>query len=323
VSGGYIWTVGQGGFETTNKNLCVLWEHLPLPAYHSCEFQYVLVIAWTVVILTAAVWVIVSAARLISRVQSRRNRLFAHWLLLAIFVIGTGVSLVKLIQQYSPSLTAEVTNTANRPLADESPASAISPAEKTFDFSPTIYYESRSIKAPDGRETKLYETNFYVIVSNPSDDGKTLRNVQAEIRGYETPVVAAIRGSASDKIDLKHGQAGFFLLGRTVGTEFSGNFVGSTTYADDKLKQYDFIIASGTKPVFEVWSFDNVYRFGLQPSDAVVWKLTVLISAEDKKSRQVVLDVNPTAHVPVSYENGGQIPRPEKAPPLKASPPPQ
>jgi hypothetical protein len=89
---------------------------------------------------------------------------------------------------------------SNRLLPNNAPATVR--ADETFGFGQTIYYESRSIKAPDGRETRLYETKFSIVVSNASEDGKTLRDVQAEIHGYETPVLAGIRGFAFDKIDL-------------------------------------------------------------------------------------------------------------------------
>jgi hypothetical protein len=192
---------------------------------------------------------------------------------------------------------------SNRLLPNNAPATVR--ADETFGFGQTIYYESRSIKAPDGRETRLYETKFYIVVSNASEDGKTLRDVQAEIHGYETPVLAGIRGFAFDKIDLKHGQTAFFFLGRTIGTDYLGNFVGDTTYENDRLKQYDHNIASGRKPTFEVWSVDNVYRYGLNdPPPSTGWKLLVLISAEDKKSKQIILDINPVNQIPVSYEKG-------------------
>jgi hypothetical protein len=97
----------------------------------------------------------------------------------------------------------------------------------TYRFGETIYIESRSVLAPDGRDTKLYETNFFIVVSNALEDGRTLRSLQVEIRGYETPVIAPIRGNQPEKIDLKHGQAAFFQVGRIVRSHFFGNFVGT------------------------------------------------------------------------------------------------
>jgi hypothetical protein len=57
--------------------------------------------------------------------------------------------------------------------------------DTTFTIGPNIYSEARSVRAPDGRETNLYENTFYLIVANSSEDGKTLRRVQVEYRGYE------------------------------------------------------------------------------------------------------------------------------------------
>jgi hypothetical protein len=140
----------------------------------------------------------------------------------------------------------------------------------------------------------------------PLEDGKTLRSLQAEIRGYETPVIAPIRGTQFEKIDLKHGQAVFFLVGRIVSSHFFGNFVGTATYDLNRLKSYDYNIAS-SKPKFEVWAFDNVYRYALTepPPMPVGWKLIILVSAEDRKSQQIVLTVRPgDEKAPLTYANG-------------------
>ena len=184
-------------------------------------------------------------------------------------------------------------------------AKLVTATGSSFDLGNEIYRETKSIKTTDGRDTKLYETAFYLVVSNNSVDGSTMRNVQAEIVGYETPVVAPIRSSSADKVDLNHGQAGFFLVGKTVGGDFSGNFVGDTTYVPEKLGRYVHNIASGRKPTFEIWSYDNVYRYGLNDDkEKMDWPLTVVISADDRKSKQVALAVRPRDQIPINYVEG-------------------
>ncbi len=178
-------------------------------------------------------------------------------------------------------------------------------ASSPFDVGNQIYRETRSIKTTAGRDTKPYETAFYLVVSNNSVDGGTMRNVQAEIVGYETPVVASVRGSSADRVDLKHGQAAFFLIGKTIGGDFSGNFVGDTIYVPDKLRRYVQNIASSRKPTFEVWSYDNVYRYGLNDDkEKMDWPLTVVVSADDRKSKQVALTVRPIDQIPINYAEG-------------------
>jgi hypothetical protein len=174
--------------------------------------------------------------------------------------------------------------------------------DEAFALGQAIYYESRSVRAPDKRDTRFFETKFYIVVCDRMEDGKTLRNVQAEIYGYDTPVVAAIRDFNFNKIDLKHSQIAYFLLGKTVGSDFLGNFVGVVNYDRDLLKRYEHNIVSGFKPTFEVWSYENIYRFGLNDPPLEGWKLGILISADDKKSRRVILDVNPSKRIPIRYE---------------------
>ncbi len=71
VTLGFAWTVGQNGLNQTNRNLCELWENLPLPRYRACEFQNVLVIFWMVAALACAVWITIELYRLIRRSKLR------------------------------------------------------------------------------------------------------------------------------------------------------------------------------------------------------------------------------------------------------------
>jgi hypothetical protein len=65
VTLGFTWTVGQGGLKQTNSNLCELWSSLNLPAYPTCEFQFVLPIVWALAFLVACVWMAVELFRVI------------------------------------------------------------------------------------------------------------------------------------------------------------------------------------------------------------------------------------------------------------------
>jgi len=175
----------------------------------------------------------------------------------------------------------------------------------TYALAPHIYSEAHSIKAKNGRETKLYENTFYLVVGNSSDDGATLKRVQAEIQGYETPVLAPIKDSALSEIDLKHGQWAFFAVGRIVSTANIGLFKGSVTIDDDQLKFFEHNVPLGGLK-FDVWSFDNKRHYGLggpsYPSDG--WKMTMLISSQDKKSKQIALNIDPqNQKTPVTYDS--------------------
>jgi hypothetical protein len=169
LSAGYVWTVGQGGFESTNKNLCTLWAHLPLPAYQSCEFQYVLVIAWALVILVAAAWLFVSTVRLIGGILNRRKRLFAHWLLFAVFLLGAASSLYLLIGQYRNGQVASSSQT-DPPFSKNV---AGPPIEWRFDKPVTIFWYSRK----PGEAVRI--ESIVINATNKSDFA--LKNVSATI----------------------------------------------------------------------------------------------------------------------------------------------
>src|SRR6478752_4065308 len=100
VTTGFTWTVGQSGLHQTNTNLCDLWKSLPLPAYPSCEFQFILPIIWGFAFCLAVVWACIELFRLIQRLTARRNRLLFYSLLSSLFLIGTVVSFAFLVAEY-------------------------------------------------------------------------------------------------------------------------------------------------------------------------------------------------------------------------------
>lgn len=176
----------------------------------------------------------------------------------------------------------------------------------TFAIEPHVYSESRSIKAPDGRETNLYENTFHLIVANLSEDGKTLRKVHTEYRGYEAPVIAEIKDSTASEVDIKHGNAAFFVIGRIVSPKNIGLFKGSITMDDDLLKTFEHP-AYGERPTVYVGKIGSRYQFGLgsPPYPPTGWVLVAVISAEDKKSRVVKLNVDARDQKnPVTFAKG-------------------
>ena len=110
VTAGFTWTVGQSGLKQTNSNLCELWNSLPLPAYPSCEFQYVLPVIWIVVFGAFVVWACVELFRLVRRLMARRNRMLAYSVLTAFFLIGSTVSVIFLVAEYRRPGMAEGRN---------------------------------------------------------------------------------------------------------------------------------------------------------------------------------------------------------------------
>lgn len=163
-----------------------------------------------------------------------------------------------------------------------------------FFIDPNIYSESRAVKASDGRETSLYENTFYLVVANQSDDGKTLRKVQVEYRGYDAPLPAEIKDSTLSDADIKHGNGAFFAIGRIVSLKNIGMFKGSVIIDDDHLKSFEhndmldaisFHVSGGSKGKYH-------FALGNPPYPPTGWILIAVISAEDKKSRVVRLTID-------------------------------
>jgi hypothetical protein len=181
----------------------------------------------------------------------------------------------------------------------------VSVSDGAFALGADIYSEARSIKATDGRETQFYESTFYLIIGNLAEDGKTLKRVQARIEGYETPVLAAIKDSSSNQIDIRHGEWAYFVIGRIVSKKNIGTFKGSVTVEDSRLRAFENNIPQGTFS-FDVWSFETKREYGLasRPEFPDPWELKLVISADDRISMPIILNIDPLNHrTPVTYLN--------------------
>ncbi|MCP3466273.1 hypothetical protein [Bradyrhizobium sp. CCGUVB23] len=163
-----------------------------------------------------------------------------------------------------------------------------------FELGAHIYTESRLVKAESGRDTGLHENTFYLVVANSSDDGSTIRKVQVEIRGYEAPVASEIKDTETSEIDIKHGNAAFFVLGRIVSSSIMGVAVGSVTIEDRYLEMFEHNVQRGMLR-FDVGTRGNKYRFALalETDRPSIWNLIAVISADDRRSVPIDLMIDP------------------------------
>src|SRR5262245_6951089 len=60
---GYVWTVGQAGLNSTNKNLCELWNAVwPWP-WESCAFHTAILMLWAVAAIVSLTFLITELVR--------------------------------------------------------------------------------------------------------------------------------------------------------------------------------------------------------------------------------------------------------------------
>ena len=236
-------------------------------------------LALPVAIASGIVWLIVLAVF----IYRNRRRISERWKMaigLSLLIFGCVISIVGLTIMASGTSTNAVI------------AKLIPNSGSPFKVEEHIYVESLAIQRTDETETKFFENVFYLVVGNRSQDGKTLREVQARIQGYETPVrLASIAGTTSSFTDMQHGEYAFFQIGRLVSTKRYGRYGGAIGI--DNLTEYDHNIPIGVL-AFEVWSSDSKKKFTLNqwPDRAANWTVPVVISASDIKSVQVAIDVN-------------------------------
>lgn len=163
-----------------------------------------------------------------------------------------------------------------------------------FTFGRRIYCESMAIKSSNGRETDFFENSFYLVVGNQTEDGKTLKRMQARVHWVEAPVLlATIKDTTASETDVRHGELAFFMVGRIVSSKAVGVYKGSSVVEDDKLKSYEVNVPAKALS-FEVWSHETKRQYGLgqMPNRNHVWQIPVVISADDQKSVNVALRID-------------------------------
>jgi hypothetical protein len=236
-------------------------------------------LALPVAIASAIAWLVVLAVF----IYRNRHRISRRWKMIIGFALLFGGCVISTI-----GLTIIASGTSdNAVIAKLTPHSG-----SPFKVEDQIYVESLEIQRTDGKKTEFFQNTFYLVVGNRSQDGKTLREVQARVQSYETPVrLASIAGTTSSFTDIQHGEYAFFQIGKIVSTKRYGPYKGAIGLSN--LTEYDHNIPLGVL-TFEVWSSDSKRQFTLNqwPDRAANWTVPVVISASDIKSVQVAIDVN-------------------------------
>jgi hypothetical protein len=266
-----IGTLAGVGLDMTTNMLASYWPDAP--------HWLVATLFWagpTLIVVPLPSWLLWLA-------WTKRNTMSGRWRMivgLILVVFGCGIGIVGM------AIIASGTSTAAL-------LAKITPSEFTpFKLDNQIYRESRRVQKSDGQETNLFENRFYLVVGNQSPSGKTLRQVQARVHGYEVPVLlASIQGTTVSQADIQHGEWAYFQIGRIVSSERYGPFKGNTII--DSLAEYEHNVPIGAIS-FEVWSLEPKKQFTLNqwPNKSFTWNVPVTISASDTKSIDVVLDVN-------------------------------
>jgi hypothetical protein len=70
VTFGYVWTVGQTGLDTTNKNLCELWNAIWLQPWLNCNFHTHILVLWGAFALVSALFLLTELARWLLRLAA-------------------------------------------------------------------------------------------------------------------------------------------------------------------------------------------------------------------------------------------------------------
>lgn len=168
-----------------------------------------------------------------------------------------------------------------------------------------IYCEARTISA-EGKEEEdtLYEHIYYLIVENGSESGQTLRRVQARIHFADPPIVCRIKDMADDAINLRHGEQGYFEIGRLVSKEIHGLMRGSTETEDRHMEIYIHNAKNGHLS-FEVGSVSKQieYVLGNMKDVGSQWYLYIVVSSDDVKSATIKTCINMTnTQASLTYE---------------------
>jgi hypothetical protein len=153
-----------------------------------------------------------------------------------------------------------------------------------FTVDPHIYCESHYVRGGDGRETKFYESVFYIIIGNNLPNGRSLKRVQARVQFMDPPVIAAIKDTATLETDIRNGEWAFFRIGRIVSEKLYGTMRGPAVLTNDELKTYEHNIPLGHL-AFELAAPTGVWKTHLGNSSDIreptIWPLNVIVSADE------------------------------------------
>lgn len=143
-------------------------------------------------------------------------------------------------------------------------------------------------------DIELYGNVYYLAVSNISEDGKTLRRVQARIYFVGPPRVCPIKDHDSKEIDIRHGEWAFFEMGRIFSPENNGQYSGALKVESGLLESVVQNVERGVLG-FELAPLDKqTLMLHSTPPLEGTWTPLVIISADDVKAREAVLHIKMT-----------------------------
>lgn len=180
-------------------------------------------------------------------------------------------------------------------LSFERKAKPILEPEQIYSVSDNVYCETRYVQSSLDQDTGFMENVFYLVIGNMQDSGQMLKQVQARIFFAGTPTLCCIKDSMSDAIDIRHGELVYFEIGKLVSKEIMGTVNGPAVISESEIEIYNHNIPLGELS-FEVYSIGHKKEYGLGHSqnDLTVWPISMVISADDEKSKTVNININMT-----------------------------
>ena len=290
VSGGFTWTVGQSGLTQTNKNLCELWASLPLPSYERCEFQNVLVIAWGIVSLVAAVWLIYESYKFLSNLISGKKKLLLPVLSTIVLSFALVGSVFWLISTYrAQSSEWGKPQVANKQIA------LWFPGEANADHKESLFKRSWSPFATNRKVSNISFVSLYIGVQNKSKE-KTLKNVRLVVETLEGPGGRVLNYSAKsdatgkDTVDLPPDKLEYFYIGEGIDESEGGKF--HPRIVDPAA--YDQLVARAeqAKAQHEGFNLLNYDGKGIRLLKNDGYKLDITVYADDTPPLKAKMKLN-------------------------------
>lgn len=157
--------------------------------------------------------------------------------------------------------------------------------------SPHVHCETYAVQSAD-QSTTLYANRFFLVVTNRTSDGATLRRVQARVFPLGPPVLCQVRETRESSVDIRHGESGYFLLGKIVTENPIGSISGFSTMGS-REREWSHNVPRGWLS-FDLEPFNEGIKtgFGHRPEAESVWDLIAMVSADDVKSLSVSFKVN-------------------------------
>jgi hypothetical protein len=174
-----------------------------------------------------------------------------------------------------------------------------------FRFEKTAFVDTKLVRWPDGTESGLTESRYFLLVGNAMDTGRPLKNVKARIFFLaQEPLLARVKETGELSTDIRHGEWAFFEIGKMISHEAQSPISGAVIYSEDEKKRYEHLRPEHPRHL-EILLPSGKIAYGINQDlehSAPDWPMSMVVTADDAISLQLKVILDLTSKTPVTFQ---------------------